>query len=48
MDASRIRVLNVAGNRESINPGLGARVEEFLSRLFRRLAESGEEYWNPK
>lgn len=33
--ASRnIRVLNVAGSRESRGPGIGARVELFLSRVF--------------
>jgi predicted Rossmann-fold nucleotide-binding protein len=39
METNRIRVLNVAGNRESNNPGLGAGVEEFLGRLFRGLSE---------
>jgi hypothetical protein len=32
-----VRVLNCAGNRESKSPGLGARVEAFLVRVFRRL-----------
>jgi hypothetical protein len=31
----RPRVLNVAGNRESGNPGIGERVEAFLSEVFR-------------
>jgi hypothetical protein len=31
-------VLNVAGNRESAAPGIGARVEAFLGRVFRRFA----------
>lgn len=33
-----VRVLNVAGNRESVSPGLGDRVERFLVRVFRQLA----------
>ena len=32
-----IRVLNVAGDRESSAPGLGARVEAFLGEVFRRV-----------
>jgi hypothetical protein len=35
-----IRVLDVTGNRESINPGIGERVEAFLSRVFAQLRES--------
>jgi hypothetical protein len=35
--AEEVRVLNVAGNRESSNPGIGARVERFLVAVFRRL-----------
>jgi hypothetical protein len=34
MTTHRVSVLNVAGNRESKNPGLGERVEAFLSRVF--------------
>jgi hypothetical protein len=34
-----IKVLNVAGNRESKSPGIGLRVELFLGRVFRQLAE---------
>ncbi|GAC1475589.1 MAG: hypothetical protein NVSMB9_28430 [Isosphaeraceae bacterium] len=30
-----VRVLNVAGNRESKSPGIGDRVETFLLRVFR-------------
>lgn len=30
-------VLNVAGNRESLSPGIGARVEAFMREVFRRL-----------
>ena len=30
-----IRILNVAGNRESTEPGIGARAEVFLTRVFR-------------
>jgi hypothetical protein len=33
----KVRVLNVAGNRESRAPGIGARVERFLADVFRRL-----------
>jgi hypothetical protein len=36
-----VRVLNVAGNRESLSPGIGDRVERFMARVFRRLAGSG-------
>jgi hypothetical protein len=32
-----IRVLNVAGNRESKAPGIGDRVERFLGQMFRQL-----------
>jgi hypothetical protein len=32
-----VRVLNVAGNRESRDPGIGERVERFLASVFRRL-----------
>jgi hypothetical protein len=35
---NRIKVLNVAGNRESRSPGIGARVERFLTEVFRRLS----------
>ena len=35
--ALRIRTLNVAGDRESTLPGIGATVEDFLTRLFHRL-----------
>jgi hypothetical protein len=34
---SRLKVLNIAGNRESRDPGIGARVERFLASVFRRL-----------
>ena len=33
----RVRVLNVAGNRESKAPGIGGRVERFLCVVFARL-----------
>jgi hypothetical protein len=33
----RFQVLNVAGNRESVNPGIGERVERFLAAVLRRL-----------
>ena len=32
--ANDISTLNVAGNRESVSPGLGAKVEEFLNEVF--------------
>jgi hypothetical protein len=32
-----VKVLNVAGNRESAAPGIGARVERFLREVFRQL-----------
>jgi hypothetical protein len=32
-----IRTLNVAGNRESKDRGIGGRVERFLGRVFARL-----------
>jgi hypothetical protein len=35
-----IKDLNVAGNRESEAPGIGARVEVFLGRVFKLLAAS--------
>jgi hypothetical protein len=34
-----LKVLNVAGNRESKAPGIGDRVEGFLAEMFRRLAD---------
>jgi hypothetical protein len=34
-DEKGIRVLNVAGHRESRSPGIGGRVEAFLGRVFR-------------
>jgi hypothetical protein len=30
----RVRTLNIAGNRESPSPGIGARVEAFLAEVF--------------
>src|SRR5205814_1553011 len=38
----RIRTLNVAGDRESAAPGIGARVEAYLADLF-RLQSDGDE-----
>jgi hypothetical protein len=32
-----MRVLNVAGNRESRAPGIGERAERFLCEVFRQL-----------
>ena len=37
IEKTGVRVLNVAGNRESKAPGIGARVERFLAEVFRRL-----------
>jgi hypothetical protein len=31
----RVRTLNIAGNREGSNPGIGERVEAFLAEVFR-------------
>ncbi len=36
-----VKVLNVAGNRDPKSPGIGLRVERFLGRVFRRLADEG-------
>jgi Circularly permutated YpsA SLOG family len=36
--AEEVRVLNVAGHRESTQPGIGERVERFLLEVLRRLA----------
>jgi hypothetical protein len=36
-----IRVLNVAGNRESLEPGIADRVGSFLTRLFKLLDRDG-------
>jgi hypothetical protein len=35
----QIKRLNLAGNRESKSPGIGARVERFLIGVFKRLAD---------
>jgi hypothetical protein len=35
----QIQVLNVAGNRESKNPGIGDRVERFLTVVLKRVNE---------
>jgi hypothetical protein len=32
-----VKVLNIAGNRESVNPRIGERVERFLAAVLRRL-----------
>ena len=34
LNAHQVETMNVAGNRESKNPGLGERVEAFLGRVF--------------
>jgi Circularly permutated YpsA SLOG family len=41
IEAEEVRVLNVAGNRESTEPGIGERAERFLAALFDRLADHG-------
>jgi Circularly permutated YpsA SLOG family len=38
--SNKVRVLNVAGNRELINPGIGERVEVFMLAVFRKLAKA--------
>jgi hypothetical protein len=38
IEAEKVRVLNVAGNRESTQAGIGERVERFLTDVFGRLA----------
>lgn len=43
IEAQGLRTLNVAGDRESHAPGLGARVEAFLTEVFRLLARPGLE-----
>jgi hypothetical protein len=37
----QVVTVNVAGNRESKNPGLGARVEAFLARVFTACGDAG-------
>lgn len=34
-----IHVINIAGNRESVSPGIGERAERFLTAVFRRLIQ---------
>jgi hypothetical protein len=36
----QINRLNIAGNRESKNPGIGERVEKFLMAVFKRVQKS--------
>jgi Circularly permutated YpsA SLOG family len=43
VEANGVKVLNVAGNRESKAPKIGARVERFLRRVFRRLGHEEAE-----
>jgi Circularly permutated YpsA SLOG family len=38
--AGRFRVVNIAGHRESVAPGIGDRVERFLADVFRQLRET--------
>jgi hypothetical protein len=37
IEAEEVRVLNVAGSRESRAPGIGERAERFLVEVFRQL-----------
>ena len=37
LEAHDVGVLNVAGHRESVCPGIGERVERFMRELFRQL-----------
>ncbi len=39
--AEEIRALNCAGNRESVSPGIGVKVERFMTAVFRKLASGG-------
>ena len=39
----QIKRLNIAGNRESKNPGIGEKTERFLVVVFRRLVRSEQE-----
>jgi hypothetical protein len=39
----KIKVLNVAGSRESKEPGIGERVERFLAAVLRRLGHEDRE-----
>jgi hypothetical protein len=41
--SSRAKVLNVAGNRESRSPRIGAKAEAFLVAVFRRVLELPDE-----
>jgi hypothetical protein len=38
IEAEVVRVLNVAGNRQSTEPGIGERAERFLVAVFRQMA----------
>jgi hypothetical protein len=40
IEAKGVRVLNVAGYRGSVAPGIGARVERFMRDVFRRLGHA--------
>jgi hypothetical protein len=42
IEAQGGRVLNVAGNRESKDPGIGERVERFMLRVFRQLGRGAD------
>jgi Circularly permutated YpsA SLOG family len=41
LESNNVLVLNVAGNRESTQQGIGARVEAFLGRVFKISALHG-------
>jgi hypothetical protein len=40
---TQIKTMNIAGNRESVAPGIEERVERFLAEVFRRLGDRGRE-----
>jgi hypothetical protein len=46
-ESPHIKTLNVAGNRESMEPGMGAKVERFLRAAFRRFGHERVECPNP-
>jgi hypothetical protein len=43
IEAEGIRTLNIAGNRESTEPRIGAGAEEFLATVFRRAPQPGSD-----
>ena len=47
IDARDLQLLNVAGNRESVCPGIGERVERFMGELLRRIGHVPTEQPRP-